>query len=113
MVVMSADCALQAGLGGAAPVPATTAGKPVGMRFTFGSSLAASSTTGAGTPSESAAAQAPVGPSAVEGAAASGSRSAANRVEVSMFYNVSMCPICHHLMLACSFGMVFNATIRQ
>ena len=107
---MSADCALQADLGGANPVPAATAAKPAGSLFTFGSSPAVPVTTGVHSAAEAAAAQAPSGPSGVEGAATSGSHTAANPVEVSMFYK---CPICHHLMSACSFGMMFNATFRQ
>ena len=92
-MIMSADCALQAGLGGATPVPAATAAKPVGSRFTFGSSPAVPIAIGAHRPSETAAVQASAGPSAAE---------------VSMFYK---CPTCHHLLLTCSFGMVFNATV--
>ena len=105
MVIMTAECALQAGLDSAAPVPAAPAGKPVGSQFTFGSHPAVPVTSGAHRPSETAAAQDPAGSSAVEGAA-SGSHTAANPGKVSTFYK---CPICHHLMLTCGFRMVFNA----
>ena len=84
MVMLTAEYDLQAGLDGAAPVPAATAGKPVGSSFTFGSSPAVPVTTGARTAEEAAAAQDPAGPSALEGAAASGSHSATSFVEVSM-----------------------------
>ena len=92
-MIMSADYALQAGLGGATPAPAATAARPVGSPFTFGSSPAVPIAIGAHRPTQTAAEQDPAGPSAAE---------------VSMFYK---CPICHHILLTFSFGMRCNATV--